>query len=943
MSEVNVPSKLKSRFGDVWTQYALAFIFPVLTVLSALIITQCYPFGSHTMLTVDLYHQYGPFLVTLRDKILSSDSLFYSWNDGLGQEYYASFANYAASPLNIFCIFFTPKTMPVFIGLITCIRAGLASVFMLMFLSENDNRRVDNITVVFASSYALCGWFISYFWNIMWCDAVVLLPLVALGLRRLLLEKKIGLYCISLAVLVFSNYYAGFFVCLFLILFAPVYYICLFTPSRDRSVPHRLCPKTFFRSAGLFAGASLLAVGATAILTIPTYSILQHCSATGDKLTVDLTLQNTLFDFLGRFMVAANPNIRDGMANVYCGLVIVLLLPMFFMLPASSGISLRHKIGFGALLGIMYLSFANRTLNFIWHGMHFPNQIPYRESFLMCFVMVFMGFLTIRRIKNLSLGVCMGTVAGCAAFLVLYEKFGDGQESYIQIGLTLVYLFVQGATLHVISEPSGKRSAFFCETLITITMMIEIFTSATISIATVASNEGFASYDFYGKNYAQIYEHTVSVEGSEGHSNFERTELFPNNICNIQAMYNIKGMSIFSSTAREDLVRYMRNFGFHNNNINGLRNAGITRVTATLLGVRNLVAIENTQTVPDLFDQEYNAGEVTVYGNPDALSVGYMVSDDILDYAPKYEEDLDVFSKTNEWVRSMGVGSDVYTPISMNVGESENMSTSDTSGKCLVYGVVTSSDKCNFTVTVDDAEIGSDVYIYANSSKGGSASVTNGDSSRNFEIRAYQIISLGRYEGTPITLTVNYSSCPDASLFVYSYELNQDGYKDMVDTLSSQELNVSSYDSTSLNGSIDVTSDGLMLLTVPYSEGWSATVDGQPCSIVPVQDALMGIELTAGHHEISLSYAPKYFKAGLTITFISIALIAAVIFMEKHPIRRGARFAAAADGVPGEMITDAETAARTDGGNFSQDEGPAEDSHDTPLSSEANEPGGIEE
>ena len=243
----------------------------------------------------------------------------------------------------------------------------------------------------------------------------------------------------------------------------------------------------------------------------------------------------------------------------------------------------------------------------------------------------------------------------------------DRRATY-RSAFTLVYLFVQGATLHVISEPSGKRSAFFCETLITITMMIEIFTSATISIATVASNEGFASYDFYGKNYAQIYEHTVSVEGSEGHSNFERTELFPNNICNIQAMYNIKGMSIFSSTAREDLVRYMRNFGFHNNNINGLRNAGITRVTATLLGVRNLVAIENTQTVPDLFDQEYNAGEVTVYGNPDALSVGYMVSDDILDYAPKYEEDLDVFSKTNEWVRSMGVGSDVYTPISMNVG-----------------------------------------------------------------------------------------------------------------------------------------------------------------------------------------------------------------------------------------------------------------------------------
>ncbi len=875
MGDATPKLKKRTAISDSWPQYLLAFLFPMLTVFSALAITECYPFGTHTMLTVDCYHQYAPFLVAFRDKILSGDSLFYSWNDGLGQEYYAAYANYTASPLNILAIFATAKTIPVFIGILTCIRAGLASVFMTMFLSANDNKRIDNVTVVFASAYALCGWYISYFWNIMWCDAVVLLPLVMLGLRRLLLDRRIDLYAISLAVLIYSNYYAGYFVCLFLVMFAPVYYLALYQPSKDKSAPHRLCPKTFAVSAGLFAGASLVAAGATALLTLPTYFILQNCSATGDQLTVDLNLQTNLFDFLGRLMVAANPNIRDGMANVYCGLVIVLLLPLFFMLPKNSGITLRHKIGFGAIMIVMYLSFTNRMLNFIWHGMHFPNQIPYRESFLMSFLLVFVAFLTIRRIRLITPSAVMGSVAGCAAFLILYEKFGTGKEGYIQMGLTLLFLFIQGAVLKVISDKNCKKSSFFCETLVTVTMLIEIFTSATVSISTVADNEGFAGYSFYGKNQQQIMEYALSVEGTEGHNTFERTELFPNNICDIQSLYNVKGMSIFSSTARENFVRYMRNFGFHSNNINGFRNAGITRVTATLLGVRNLVTIENTQTVPSVFDKETSVSdEVTVYGNPDALSVGYMVSEDILNYYPDYDLESDAFLKTNLWVKSMGCEGSVYTPLIMTAEETENMNIPQNNGNSLVYDVVKSDTKSVFTVTVDGAEEGADVYVYTNASKGGTAVVTCEGQVKTFEIRAYQTITLGTYTGSPITLQVTFPVSPMGQLKVYAYQLNYNAYENMVATLADEQLNVTSYDSTHLNGTIDVKEDGLMLLTIPYSEGWSAEVDGSEAEIIAINDALMGIRLSKGSHEIKLTYSPYMFKEGLAISCVCILVIA---------------------------------------------------------------------
>ena len=892
----------RGTFGllkEYWPQFLLAFLFPALTVLAAFAVTGCYPFGDRTILTVDLYHQYCPFLVAFRDKVLSGESLFYSWNDGLGQEYYAAYANYAASPLNIFSLFFTAKTMPVFIEFVTCFRAGLASLFMLLFLSSNDNRRIDNITVVFSSSYALCGWFISFFWNIMWCDAVVLLPLIALGLKRLLADRKVGLYIVTLAIAIASNYYAGYFICLFMVIFAPAYYFCLFSGEKPKGDPGRLCFKTFIGAAFRFAFSSILAAGASAALTIPTYLILKNCSATGDQLKVDYGLQNDLFDFFGRLMVAANPNIRDGMANVYSGIVIVLLLPLFFLLPKRTGIKLKHKIVFGLLLAIMYLSLTNRTLNFIWHGFHFPNQIPYRESFIMSFLLVFVGFLTIRRIRSLGVKYVTGAVLSSVAFLILYEKFGSGNEGYLQIGVTLLFLIIQGAALHTVSNINVKKSEFFLETLLTVTMMIEMFAASLISIGLVCRHEGFTSYAPYGRNYKEVNEYVVQAEGSEGHMNFERSELYPNNICDLQSLYDVKGLSIFSSTARESFVKYMRNYGFHNNNINGLRNAGLTRVTATLLNVRNLVEIDKTQSVPALFEQEYKGKVVSSWANKDALSVGFMTDPGVINYAPDYDNDLDVFSKTNAWVRSMGA-SDVYKPVTLVAGETSGLMTIDRESTAMAFTTSNNvqNNEYSFNVTIKNADIGSDIYLYANSKKGGSVTIECNGQTRKFEIRSYQIITCGVFDGNPINVYVKYAESPSSNITLYGYQLDRAGYDSMLEKFSDEQLIVSDYDTTSLSGHIDVKEDGLLFLSIPYAEGWSAVVDGQEAEIVPIQDALMGIRLKAGSHDISLKYTPAGFKAGLIISIASVVIIAAIIAISSVISRKKKAKAAAQPSVP---------------------------------------------
>ena len=261
----------------------------------------------------------------------------------------------------------------------------------------------------------------------------------------------------------------------------------------------------------------------------------------------------------------------------------------------------------------------------------------------------------------------------------------------------------------------------------------------------------------------------------------------------------------------------MRNYGFHNNNINGLRNAGLTRVTATLLSVRNLVEIDKTQAVPALFEQEYKGKIVTSWGNKDALSVGYMTDPAVIDYAPDYDKNIDVFDKTNAWVRSMGAP-DVYKPVTLIAGETSGLNTVDRENRVMAFTVSNNvpNNEYSFNVTIEDADIGSDIYLYANSKKGGNVTVECGDSSRKFEIRSFQIISCGVFDGTPIHVYVKYSESPSSNITLYGYQLDRAGYDQMLEKFSDEQLVVSKYDATSIEGHIDVKEDGLLFLTIPY-------------------------------------------------------------------------------------------------------------------------------
>lgn len=216
----------------------LSFVIPFVLMGVSYALHGVYPFGNEQILVTDLWQQYYPFLSDFQSKLQEGSSLLYSWDTGMGTNFVALSAYYLASPLNLLTLIIPAEFLREALTLFLMIRIGCAGLFTAIFLKSTFKR--NDITLpLFSVLYALCAFTMGYYWNIIWFDTFALLPLVVLGTVALVREGKFRLYIISLALAVMTNYYMGFFICIFTVF---VFFgVCICT-----KIPW----KTFFKRFG---------------------------------------------------------------------------------------------------------------------------------------------------------------------------------------------------------------------------------------------------------------------------------------------------------------------------------------------------------------------------------------------------------------------------------------------------------------------------------------------------------------------------------------------------------------------------------------------------------------------------------------------------------------------------------------------------------------------
>jgi uncharacterized membrane protein YfhO len=840
----------------------IAFLSAILIMLIAYAVLGAYPYGAKTILTTDLFHQYAPFMAELQHKLRHGESLFYSWNGGLGFNFYATIAYYLASPINLLLPAFPAGWLAEAILTITLVKIGLAAAFFAVWVREEFGNN-DFSGVAFSLMYALSGYVLAYAWNLMWMDGIVLLPLVALGLSRLIRGGAPTLYVGALALLLFSNFYIAFSACLFLFLYLPILMVKHGWGQK---------PGVWLGKILAFAGASLLAAGIAAVVLLPAFEALRHTSAAADPFPSTLAQYFDPLSFIGRHFVAAPPNNKSGLPNLYCGIAVLLLLPLHLLDP---GVSRRERAAHLLLLAFLLLGFNLNVLNFIWHGFHFPNMLPYRNAYVYAFLLVTVCVPAFTRNRPAPRGRTLLCLAGALLLVLLSRWSNDPKLGLGAAGLSILFLILYFVI--ITSRALDTRTWISRSGAFALVVMLEIGVHAVLAVGAFEKDMGYAAREGYaaGGDTGDIRDALKALRLAD--SSFWRAEVTPRISANDPQLYRYRGLGLFSSMSDRAMAQMAVRYGFHGNDFNSYEYIGQTPFMDAVLGIRYLLRRSSPPVDDPIRERIMTRGTVSVFANPGALALGFTAPSAAKTWRTTENRPLD---NQNALAEMLTGTRGLFVPLALPTTTEVDGATLTRRGNNAYE--MQWPDKRRQAVAKVHFAIAEEQTLYLDvrpcAQRFFVGCLRVGDRQTSFGSSFNTVLEVGRVQpGTRVS--VELWGAPLAggpyNFTLIPYELNVSRHHDVIKRLSSRSLHVTRVGDSSVSGVAGSNQDGILVLTIPYSTGWTVRLDGVAVNTFPFDGGLLAMDLPSGTHRVEAAFTPRFFRLGLGLS-LSCLLAAAL-------------------------------------------------------------------
>lgn len=798
-----------------------AFFVPVLVLVVIFAQRGIFPFGEECFLRTDMYHQYAPFFSEFQYKLTHGGSLLYSWDIGMGVNFSALYAYYLASPMNWLVALCPRQFLIEFMTVLIVIKTGLSGLFFTWYLRKHTGTREFG-SCFFGIFYALSGYMAAYSWNIMWLDCILLFPVILFGLERLVKEKKGMVYCIALGLSILSNYYISIMICIFMVIYAAVLVI-LYPPKKG---------KEFAATAGRFTLYSLLAGGLAAVVLLPEIYALQATASGNFDFPKTVSSYFSIFDMIARHIGNVQTEIGlDHWPNIYCGVAVLMLLLLYL---GNKNIKIKEKAVYFSLLLFFYASFSVNVLNFIWHGFHYPNSLPCRQSFIYIALVLVMCYKAYLELKNTPWKHIVMAFWGAAAFVILAEKLVDNEEQFHFAVFYAAILFLALYTGCIYLYHSRK----WCRDGVLLAVLGLVFCESAVNMAVTSIPTTSRTA------YVKDNEDTMLLADSIRSSVFYRIEKGESRTKNDGAWMNFPSASLFSSVASAAMSDFFKSVGCESST-NAYSVKGSTPFIDALFAARYGI-YPDQQPADSLKEQIGRQGSMWLYENKHTLPVGFVMPQDM---------------ETN-WVLDSGNPANVQNDLSSVLGVSNLLVPAEG---------VSEGKKLTFT-----ADASGDYYVYVTNKKVEEVSAEIGERSLSFDNvdRGY-FLELGYLpKGQEVILQSQTDGNPAMQAEIWRFD--PEAMEEIYQCLSKSPLELSSWTDTGLAGSINTPEGGTMFTSIPYDKGWKIWVDGTAVSGRPVFDAFLGVDLEPGEHKIRLSYEPQGLKTGAVITGVSAAAVAAL-------------------------------------------------------------------
>lgn len=800
----------------------------------------------------DARHQYPGFYIELLTK-LKEGNLFFSFNGGLGFNFLGTITYYLMSPLNLLIIFFNAKSLSYFFMLIIYLRIGLSGLTMGIYLNNQKNKKTIWV-ITFSVIFALMGFLGGYYYNFMWIDSIIMLPLILLGIDKLIENNTVSFYITSLTLGIIFNYYIGVILCIFSV----IYFIYkIFTKN---NINYIKVIKTFIFSS--------LTVGLlSTFVLLPTYYALMAGKAKiyGTDWMNYFQFNKNYYSFFYK-LTPASYHINHqayGPAMVYSSLFAVALVILFFF---NKKFKLKEKIVVAAILLFFYLSFSFNLLDYGWQLFQRPIWWQSRYSFTFSTFLIIIAYKNIININYLKIKTSIKFIiiwiftilVTLSAFFVLKDV---GTNNYnISVYFFLVFsiiIFSQYFFLY-----NDKNTYWYIILLVVLELCLNTYNGL--------------SKTTYNNHKTELENKIVATEKSvnyikENDEDFYRMEFIDLNTTNDGMLLNYHGINIFTSTRNQNTIDFLEyKLEVDVDSGCGVKLKSYHPALLSLLNIKYLIGDI------DYHEKIFDNGKYNVYKNNYPLGLGFMANEKI-----KYLDLKSDFVNENlEEIFSAILDKEVsfikYIDNTDLIDEEINVKKKYNGLRNFYYrdnNTLPASISLNYTADKDYLIFPDNVF-----SKAKNITIDN----KSYKKNKGNYIYLSKGQKLKVTYEIKESTVNQDDLYFHLFDLEE--YSNTMKEIDSiMEINNKS--KHLIEGYINVKEDKKILFTsIPYEDGLKVKVNNEYIKPIKLLDTFIGLELNAGDNNIVFEYTPPGLIVGLTISGLTLLSILSYYIIVKKEV-----------------------------------------------------------
>lgn len=807
-----------------------------LTTIFLLLLFKILGIFEGSLVISDLKSQYYPFLMQVR-RWLTREIELYNFNMGMGDSFLGTFYYYMSSPFNILTLFI--RDINILAITLVVLKLSFSSIFCYKYLKYQFKEEKIVYLTIFSLLYAISSFSLSYYMHIEFLDIYMLFPLLLLGIDKKVKEGKNFQYIIILLLIIFCNYYLAYMVCIFSFIYFN--YRCLINKVTFKE----LLRKEIDFIIIIFLTCLTASIVLLPIITeIGSYSRQNGMLFGGEKIKLGFNF----FDVVRHYIVGDLSSITIQNANNYYIYTSIIIIPLVYFYYINKDIPKREKILTTIILLILVLSIGCNYINYMWHGFAPTNFINGRYTFMFILFILMISIKSIYNIKEYKLYHYIISFFIVLIPVIIYIIMMKSIKIPIDYIIKVVLVFIFILILKLI--PDIKK----LNLLLTILLIIELGWNSYTCLNRFKYNLKLNNDD-----YQECIEYIKNKENTKFYrieDNIVETE-------NYATLYNYYGIDYFMSTIKKDLVDFFINLnvGDHGKTKNGISYDGSYNLISSLLNVKYYIETLNINN--DVYKKISDIGKYAIYENEESLELGYMVDEKILET----KLDDNGLENINNIYRNM-------TNTDKNVVEKAEVKKESNE----LYSFTNTNNR-DFYVLVDLK--GWEQYYQSLKVSINDELLANTNNTYLYKVKN----NYKENELLNIQISANEQTFNDI-IGVYVYYYNDDIYKECIDKLKRNQLEVTNIINNQLEGIISVDEENILFTSIPYNSDLDIYVDGVKTEKIKLLNTFIGIRLDKGEHRIMIKYRPKMLYISIIPSLCGLMLLCIYINKSKIINRR---------------------------------------------------------